>query len=62
MARIIAMVFCYTKLLSNLGCVATQRSESCHPPISDAGAWACPAFRLKPARPRKKPGQAQVRG
>jgi hypothetical protein len=27
------VVFCYTKLLNNLGCNATQRSESYHPPL-----------------------------
>jgi hypothetical protein len=27
------VIFCYTKLLNNLGCVATQRSESYHPSI-----------------------------
>ena len=27
------VIFCYTKLLANLGCVATQRSESYHVPI-----------------------------
>jgi hypothetical protein len=30
------VVFCYTKLLHNLGCNSTQRSESYHPPIKTA--------------------------
>ena len=28
--------------------------------ISDAWAWACPGFRLKPARPKTSPRQAQA--
>ena len=44
--------------ISRVTCFGKEASESYE--TSDAQAWACPGFRLKPARPRKKPGQAQA--